>query len=190
VRSEIGLDELIEKIRSGWQWNRYDLKPYADRARQLARQIKVALHFTITHGMSDAQVIHQLLSQLGIKLAMNWSRSCPGYEGQKLRVYSLDQASWERLWTILQRRAEKRQRLQRQRLETAEEKGSPLGLNNQKDEGDPLAHPTSASDPWLSDEVLNDMQALIDASGFDPAVIAEVRQMMPDYAFARLSLPQ
>jgi hypothetical protein len=189
VRSEIGLDELIEKMRSGWQWNRYDLKPYADRARQLARQIKVSLHFTITNGMSDAQIIHQLLSQLGIKLQVHWSRSCPGYEGKKLRVYSLDQEYWERLWGVLQRRAEKRQRLQKQRLETDEEKGSPLALNIQNNWGDPNTKKAAEPDPWLSDEVLSDMQAWLENSGFDPTVIAEFRQMMPDYAFARLSLP-
>jgi hypothetical protein len=74
------------------------LKPYADRARKLTRQIKVALHYTITEGMSDTQTIHQLLSQLGIKLMMNWSRSHPGYRGEKLRLYSLDIAHWEQIW--------------------------------------------------------------------------------------------
>ncbi|MDX2096943.1 MAG: hypothetical protein SFW36_04135, partial [Leptolyngbyaceae cyanobacterium bins.59] len=68
LRSKIGLDELIAKIRSGWQWCKYDLKPYADRARELAPQVKVALHYTITAQISDTQIIHQLLSQLGIKL--------------------------------------------------------------------------------------------------------------------------
>jgi hypothetical protein len=104
LRAQIGLDELIAKLRAGWHWCRYDLKPYADRARELIRPIKVALHYTITHDMSDTQIIHQLLSQLGIKLILQWSRSHPGHEGEKLRVYCLDSVHWEQVWAILQRR--------------------------------------------------------------------------------------
>jgi len=126
LRSKIGLDELIAKIRDGWQWCKYELKPYPDRARELAPQVKVALHYSITNTMSDTQIIHQLLSQLDIKLVMNWSRSHAGYEGEKLRVYSLDIAHWECVWSILQRRQTKREVLQRQRNEIASSPGSPV----------------------------------------------------------------
>jgi hypothetical protein len=97
---------------AGWCWCKYDLKPYADQARALAPQIKVALHFTIKDSMSDTQVIHQLLSQLGIKLTLHWSRSVPGYVGEKLRTYVLDQEHWSQIVAVLERREAKRQRLQ------------------------------------------------------------------------------
>lgn len=150
LRSQIGLDELIARLRSGWQWCKYDLKPYADRARQLTRPIKVALHYTITHAMSDTQIIHQLLSQLGLKLTMHWSRSHPGYEGEKLRVYSLDRPHWEQLWAILQRRQDKRQQLQKLHFELASASGSPAPIKIQTPAGDPKQPPLSEVAPFLS----------------------------------------
>jgi hypothetical protein len=45
--------------------------PYADRARSLAKQIQAILHFTIRDEMSDVQIIHQLLSQLGLKFRVS-----------------------------------------------------------------------------------------------------------------------
>jgi len=74
--------------------------------------------------MSDTQVIHQLLAQLGIKLTRHWSRSLLGYEGEKLRTYTLDQAHWCKRVAVLERREAKRQRLQAQRSEV-EALGSP-----------------------------------------------------------------
>lgn len=137
LRAQIGLDELIAKIRSGWQWCKYDLQPYAARARELAPQIKVALHYTVTSEMSDTQIIHQLLSQLGIKLTMHWSRSYPGYTGEKLRVYSLDLVYWEWAWSILQRRQTKREHLQHPFSEIAAFSGSPSAFTSLEPKGDP-----------------------------------------------------
>lgn len=104
---------MIAKLRSGWRWTKYDLKPYADKARELAVQIKVALHLTIDK-MSDTQIVHQLLSQLGIKVSFNWSRGIAGHEGEKLRVHKLNQDHWESVWAVLQRRAAKREKIQQQ----------------------------------------------------------------------------
>ncbi|MBD2121289.1 plasmid replication protein, CyRepA1 family [Trichocoleus sp. FACHB-262] len=166
LRSNIGMDELIAKMRSGWQWCKYDLKPYADRARALTAPIKVALHYTITSAMSDTQIIHQLLSQMGIKLSMHWSRSHPGYEGEKLRVYSLDLAHWQQVWGILQRRQEKRRQLQ-QRLEIEPEVGSPARFKIGSPAGDPGAEPTTESDSWLNEAVSSDMRECLEACGTD-----------------------
>lgn len=180
LRTQIGIDELLAKIRSGWQWCKYDLKPYADRARELTRQIKVALHYTITEGMSDTQIIHQLLSQLGIKLMMNWSRSHPGYEGEKLRVYSLDITHWEQLWAILQRRQTKREALQRQRLEMPLEPGSPVVSKIETPTGDPTAKAASGMDSWSTEEAIEDVMRWIEASGCNCEVIAEIERTIPD----------
>ena len=145
LRTQIGIDELLTKLRNGWQWCKYDLKPYADRARSLTPQIKVVLHYTINQSMSDTQIIHQLLSQLGIKLTMHWSRSHPGYEGEKLRIYRLDQTIWEQMWLILQRRQEKRQQLQRAHADAEVRSGSPVGLEFDSLKGDP---DTLGLDEW------------------------------------------
>lgn len=189
LRTQIGIDELLVKIRSGWQWCKYDLKPYADRARELTRQIKVALHYTITEGMSDTQIIHQLLSQLGIKLMMNWSRSHPGYEGEKLRVYSLDIEHWERVWSILQRRQVKRESLQRQRLEMALESGSPVAFKIETPTGDPTAKTASGIDSWLEEGAIEEIPEWIAVAGDDPVVVAEIERMIPASIFQRLQLP-
>jgi hypothetical protein len=73
----------------------------------------VALRVTIDK-MSDTQIIYQLLSQLGIKVEQHWSRSVPTYEGEKLRVYQLDQEHWQSAWAVLERRAAKRDERQQQ----------------------------------------------------------------------------
>ncbi|KAM3094400.1 plasmid replication protein, CyRepA1 family, partial [Phormidesmis sp. 146-12] len=137
LRTQIGLDELIAKLRAGWHWCQYDLKPYADRARELTQPIKVALHYTITHDMSDTQIIHQLLSQLGIKLTLRWSRSHLGYEGEKLRVYCLDSVHWQQVWAILQRRQMKRQQIQQHPSAEEPGTGSPAQFESEAATGDP-----------------------------------------------------
>ena len=186
LRAQIGLDELIAKIRSGWQWCKYDLKPYADRARELTRQIKVALHYTITSEMSDTQIMHQLLSQLGIKLTMHWSRSHPGYAGEKLRVYSLNLEHWERVWAILQRRQTKRAQLQKQRLEMDEGVGSPVVFQIESPAGDPGDEAAAGTDPWLTDATLREVQEWVEAAKEDADVLVQIRQLIPEYVLQRL----
>ena len=180
---EIGIDTLLARLRDGWQWCRYDLQPYADRARALATQIKVALHFTIRESMSDTQVIHQLLSQLGIKLTMRWSRAVAGYEGQKLRTYTLDNEHWGKLAAVLERREAKRQRLQAKLVE-GDEAGSPIGFELVKEKGDP---PASVHE-WLLPAVLADVKSLLAAAGSDQELLAKVRQAIPEYVLRHLGV--
>jgi hypothetical protein len=55
------------------------------------------------------QIIHELLLQLGIKVMQaRWSQFVPGHEGEKLRVYQLDQDHWQRVTAVLSRRQMKR----------------------------------------------------------------------------------
>ncbi|PSB24224.1 plasmid replication protein, CyRepA1 family [Stenomitos frigidus] len=178
---EVGIGQLITKLREGWRWCKYDLKPYADRARALAPQIKVALHFTINEAMSDTQVVHQLIAQLGIKLTRHWSRSLAGYEGEKLRTYALDQAHWHKLAAVLERREAKRQCLPAQRLE-AEGVGSPVVFEVIRPEGDPEANRNA----WLTPAALADVQALLETAGDDPDVLAKVRLAIPAYVLRHL----
>ncbi len=139
IRAAIGIDELLAKLQAVWIWTSYDLEPYATKARALAEQIKVALHLTISDKMSDTQVVHQLLAQLGVKVEQAcWSRSVGGHEGEKLRVYRLHQEHWNRMWAVLQQRQAKRQQTQPSSIEKTST-GSPVGFEFQDDKGDPAS---------------------------------------------------
>ena len=126
LRERIGLNDFLDPEK---EWTKLDLSLYAERARQLAPEIKVALKLTISDAISDVQVVHQLLSQLGVKVAFRWSRSAPGLEGQKVRVYRLDREKWGEAIAILQRRS--------QRRECLIEFGSPASLDPPLTAGDP-----------------------------------------------------
>jgi hypothetical protein len=185
LRSQLGMDELIAKMRSGWQWCGEELKPYAAIARTLAQQIKITLHFTITSDMSDTQVVHQLLSQLGIKLKMQWSRSHPGFEGEKLRTYRLETAHWEKVWSVLQRRQLKRQQIQAHCLERELADGSPTPVKSIKAEGDPDAIEISG---WSAPESLEDVRELWEMAQGDPELEQVMRQQIPAIVFQQLGL--
>jgi hypothetical protein len=165
IRTEIGFDELIAKLRAGWRWCKYDLKPYADKARLLRHHIQVALHFTIPETMTDTQIIHQLFSQMGIKLAkFTWSRAVPGHEGEKLRVWTMDCEHWQQMWSVLERRALKRQQLQQQPPagpSVAGGDGSPLPSAEKQSGGDPTleadARTLSKAIAYGSERVLRDV---------------------------------
>lgn len=126
LRDRLGLTELIEKMASGWEWCKYDLVPYATTARGLSEQVKVALNFTIHDGVSDTQIVHELLLQLGIRRVpgSRWSSSVPGHEGEKLRVYSLDTESFNQAMQVLEARRLKRESFDALSSATI---GSPLG---------------------------------------------------------------
>ena len=94
----VGFNELLERMQGDWEWTTLDLRPYVDWARALAPQIQAVLHFTIRDGMSDTQIVQQLLSQLGLKFKFRWSRSVPGQEWTKLKVFHLVAEVWQRLW--------------------------------------------------------------------------------------------
>jgi hypothetical protein len=86
--------------------------------------------------MSDVQVVHQMLSQLGIKAAFRWSRFEPGFERQKIKVYRLDTETWSNLMSILAKRAARRERLQN----LGDSDGSAMSFNTQNNLGDPNQH--------------------------------------------------
>ena len=118
LRVELNLNDFLDPDK---EWTKHDLKPYADKARELKPQIKLGLNFAIRDGMSHTQIIHQLLSHMGIKFEWRWSRSVGGHEGEKLRVYRLDTVHWQQLTDVLNRRAARRETLR----QTEQESGSP-----------------------------------------------------------------
>jgi Domain of unknown function (DUF3854) len=134
LREKLGLNDLIEKMVQGWSWTKYDLASFAQVARELSEPIKVALHFSISEKVADTQIAHELLLQLGLKVAKPiWSRSVPGHEGEKLRVYTLDFSHWERVESVLDRRKLKRESYQAASLEV----GSSFSVNPSISSGDP-----------------------------------------------------
>lgn len=140
LREKLGLHQLLDPTI---EWTEYDLASCAAEARALSTQIQVALNFTIPTGtkdngkpkMSDVQIVHQLLSQLSIKVTFRWSRSVAGHEGEKLRVYRLDEEHWQQVNAILERRQAKRQSIEQRGVEPSV--GSPSVIDNQISQGDP-----------------------------------------------------
>ncbi|MBD1853359.1 DUF3854 domain-containing protein [Cyanobacteria bacterium FACHB-502] len=154
IRKKLGLDDFLNPNK---EWTKYDLLPYAERALQFAPAVKAHLHFTVSNQMSEVQIIHQLLSQLGIKVEFCWSRSVEGYEGEKLRVYRLNSSHWHLLKSILDRREHRRKAVQ--------SSGSPPAVDSQKQMGDPEAE---MAEPFL--------QPLIDGS-IPQESIADLQKM-------------
>ena len=99
TRSFIGLDAFLNPEQ---EWTKYDYEVFGAQARETKLQVKVALNFTITDTMSNVQIAHQLLSQMGVKMIYRTSRSIPGHEGEKLKVYRIDPECWQNLYDLIQ----------------------------------------------------------------------------------------
>ncbi len=189
LRQEIGLDKLLQKLRSGWNYTRYDLAPYAAKARALAPHIKAVLHLTFSEKISDVQIIHQLLAQIGVKVKqLRWSRSIDGHQGEKLRVYGLDVDCWRNLWAILERRHQKRQ----QRLEEVDrEVGSPARFENIETKqlaGDPVQELAKVPEFWLLPEELESVRSLWSEAAGNKDCVEAVRAAVPEPVLRYLGL--
>ena len=134
IRDKLGLTEFLEKAAEGQEWIRDDLAEIAEKAREFAPAIKVHLNFSITDEVSDVQVVHQLLSQLGVKTKPRWTNLHPKHLGEKIRVYSLKWEHWDVCMEILKRRLERRQSMEQDRAAGC---GSPLPLVVSTPMGDP-----------------------------------------------------
>ena len=99
TRSFIGLDAFLDP---DLERTKYDYETFGAQAREAKLQVKIALNFTITDDMSNIQIAHQLLSQMGIKMIFRTSRSVPGHEGEKLRLYRIDPEGWQNLHDLIQ----------------------------------------------------------------------------------------
>jgi hypothetical protein len=136
IRDQLGLTDFIQAGAAGEEWIKDDLLSLATHARTYSKAIKAHLNFTITDEMSDVQVVHQLLSQLGIKIDFRWSNLHPSYPGKKIRVYSFNRSHWQTLQSILLRREETRNR---QGQGSMKEEGSPISVIPTSPMGDPSA---------------------------------------------------
>lgn len=105
VRARLGLERYLDPT---YTWTKYDNVEVAGRARACAEQVKLILGLGNLDALADTQIVHQLLSQMGLKVTFHWSSGVPGYEGEKLRVYRLDLEVWQESLEILTRRAAQR----------------------------------------------------------------------------------
>lgn len=178
LRAEIwkllGLADFIDPNR---EWTAADCKAVADLARQHWKQVQSVLHFTASPKMSDVQIVHQLLSQLGLKVIFRWKGT---YGKGKHKVYRLDPVHWQSLAEILERRQERRVRL----AEYSTSKGSPLPLDNKKQTGDPSLEPPEELEQWLSPESMADVR-LMWARANTPDLREAVRQLVPPEVLER-----
>lgn len=144
LRDKLGLNDFLDPQKT---WTKKELEPYAQRIREASEQIRLVLKVTISPKMSNVQVVHQLLAQLGLKVERHWSRTVPGFEKKKIPVYWLNFEHWSRLIKILQQRQKKRQQNQTQELQTQGffNVGSPTSLKDLSNlVGDPNSEDFSA----------------------------------------------
>ncbi len=139
LRAYFGLQTLIDPNKT---WSRLDLENCAQRIRERATDVQLGLNFTVTPTMSNVQIVHQLLSQVGIKVTFKWSRTIPGLEGKKEKLYRIDEDHWKAIAIILERRKHRRERWQDPKEQTVTSKphspGSPpLEEKTIKKGGDP-----------------------------------------------------
>jgi hypothetical protein len=150
VRDYLGLTEFIQRAAQGQEWIKDDLAALAAKARDYAKVIKTHLNLSITEGMSDVQVIHQLLAQMGVKIEFHWTRFHPDHLGRKIRIYSLSRPHWDMCQMILDRREQRRIN-----SELALDEGSPLAVGVKDPIGDPLAIPEIKRFPAISESLAN-----------------------------------
>lgn len=101
LRKTLGLNAFVSSTK---EWTGEELTAFKAKALRLAPQIKGALNITLRDSMSPAQILGQLLNQLGLKTKSRQHR----VEGKRKRTYALDQESKGLALEILQRRAERR----------------------------------------------------------------------------------
>jgi hypothetical protein len=184
VRATLGLNSFLDSDR---EWVAGDLAVIAQKARDHAAQIKKVLNFTIPKGyqnngklkMADTQIVHQLLSQMGLKIASRWS----GSGAEKHRVYRLDTGRWEYLKAIIERRRQERESFAQKEVEEIE--GSPLRLKEDFiPTGDPLELHAEAA-LWLTPEALEDVRSMWDAAGGSVEMQTELRHLIPPEVLER-----
>ncbi|MFM7426844.1 MAG: plasmid replication protein, CyRepA1 family [Elainella sp.] len=106
ARRLLGLNDFLEP---GKTWTKYDLKPYADKIRQYAKDVKIILGMTISDKISDTQVVHQLLSQMGLKIKASRTRRGDGTSDNRLKIYQLDSEAWQTSLQVIERRKQARE---------------------------------------------------------------------------------
>ncbi|MBD2111722.1 MULTISPECIES: plasmid replication protein, CyRepA1 family [Cyanophyceae] len=103
VRAMLGLDQWLNSTDE-WLSDSARLAEFKKLALGLAPQVKAALNISINSDMSGAQILGQLLDQVGIATESKQLR----VDGDRKRIYWIDQAVKAQQLAILQRRAQRR----------------------------------------------------------------------------------
>lgn len=174
LREALGLNQFLDP---NLEWTKYDLCACVTKIREQAALVRHVLNFTVSNKVSDVQIVHQLLSQLGIKIAFRWSRSVPEHADEKLRVYRLDPTHWQALMAVIDRRRARRQ-------QTTDPTGSPPVQDNQKQAGDP--DPLEAADlqGWLTPESLAEVRHWWESADSEE-LRAEIGRFVPSEVLKR-----
>jgi len=161
LRQKLRLNDFLDPDK---EWTEDDLEEYAAEARKHSATIKQLCHFTISNALradgkpklSDTQIIHQLLSQMGVKVKLYWR----GSGKNKRRVYRLDGDRWQQMMAILAQRQLRRETDRQPDLEAVE--GSPdREFKALLPMGDPLLHEDPSLQQWLTPEGLEDIRRMI-----------------------------
>ena len=103
LRQLLGIDAYLEL---GKTWESESLDTFKQTALNYAPQIKAVLNFSVKPEMSAAQILNQLLEQMGLT-CVNYQ---PRREGKRTRIYELDPVVYEQQMEILERRKAIRER--------------------------------------------------------------------------------
>ncbi len=103
LRQLLGIDAYLEL---GKTWDSESLDTFKQNTLNYAPQIKAVLNFSVKPEMSAAQILNQLLEQMGLT-CVNYQ---PRREGKRTRIYELDPVVYEQQMEILERRKALRER--------------------------------------------------------------------------------
>ena len=155
------------------EWTQSDLESCASKVRELSSQVKLGLNLTISDRMSDTQIVHQLLSQMGVKVAFRWA----GGRANRHRVYCLDSAHWRLMTEILSRRAQRRLAVK----QSAQEGVITHSVIEEKLGGDHKANfpeTVESEAQQFTPEVLSEARSLW-AAADNPEAIAFLKNLIP-----------
>jgi len=158
AREALGLKAFINPEK---EWTADELQPTAAKIRQCSSDIKAIFNLTVNDSMSDVQLVHQLLSQIGLKTEFRWENR----NGKKQKVYRLNQERFAVLTRVVERRLQRRG----QRKEPLDH--PPLDRNIQGG-GDPvlleapppLELPSDLAELWLMSTDDESREALLSAA--------------------------
>lgn len=185
LREKLRLNDFLDPDK---EWTEEDLEEYATEARKHSVVIKQLCHFTVSNALredgkpklSDTQIIHQLLSQMGVKVKLHWR----GSGKNKHRVYRLDGDRWQQMMAILAQRQMRREPDSQKDFETVE--GSPdQELNNKPLTGDPLLQSDPVLQQWLTPEGLEDVKRMIEVAD-NAEAIEWLTQAIPPWVMQQI----
>jgi Domain of unknown function (DUF3854) len=188
LREKLRLNDFLDPNK---EWTEEDLEEYANEARKHSTTIKQLCHFTISNALradgkpklADAQIIHQLLSQMGVKVKLHWR----GSGEKKHRVYRLDTDRWQQMMAILAQRQTRRETDRQKDFEPTEGSPDPR-FNHLQITGDPSLSSDPALQQWLTPEGLADIRQMIHTAD-NPEAIEWLNQTIPPWVMQQIERP-